>query len=49
ISTGHADADEVRMLIEEALRIGVPRLMLNQPANPLTGLKAAELAVIGSE
>ncbi|KTB73810.1 MULTISPECIES: DUF6282 family protein [Pseudomonas] len=49
VSTGHADADEVRMLIEESLRIGVPRLMLNQPANPLTGLKAAELAVIGSE
>lgn len=49
ISTGHADANEVRTLIDEALRIGVPRLMLNQPANPLTGLDAAELALIGTE
>ncbi|KPB71638.1 DUF6282 family protein [Pseudomonas cannabina] len=49
ISTGHADAAEVRALIDEAIRIGVPRLMLNQPANPLTGLKAAELAEIGKE
>lgn len=43
ISTGHADAREVRALVDESVRLGVPRLMLNQPANPLTDLKAAEL------
>ncbi|KPW36529.1 Uncharacterized protein ALO87_04394 [Pseudomonas syringae pv. apii] len=49
ISTGHADAHEVRLLVDEAIRMGVPRLMLNQPANPLTGLKAEDFAAWGRE
>jgi len=48
ISTGHADAREVRALVDESVRLGVPRLMLNQPANPLTDLKAAELLEIAA-
>lgn len=48
ISTGHADAREVRALVDESVRLGVPRLMLNQPANPLTDLKAAELLEIAT-
>lgn len=43
ISSGHADGHEVRLLIEAAVRLDVPRLMLNQPANPLTGLDASAL------
>ncbi|WP_256252055.1 DUF6282 family protein [Streptomyces sp. yr375] len=43
ISTGHADGREVRLLVEEAVRLDVPRLMLNQPANPLTGLTCSDL------
>ncbi|MEJ1226996.1 DUF6282 family protein [Pseudomonas sp. CCNWLW56] len=43
ISTGHADAREVRLLVDAAVRLDVPRLMLNQPANPLTGLDATAL------
>ncbi|MGN8273595.1 DUF6282 family protein [Pseudomonas sp. SMV71] len=43
ISTGHADAHEVRLLIDAAVQLDVPRLMLNQPANPLTGLDANAL------
>lgn len=43
ISTGHADAHEVRLLVDAAQRLEVPRLMLNQPANPLTGLDADAL------
>ncbi|MDG9884284.1 DUF6282 family protein [Pseudomonas sp. GD04058] len=43
ISSGHADAHEVRLLIEAAQQLEVPRLMLNQPANPLTGLDAEAL------
>lgn len=43
ISTGHADAHEVRLLVDTAVRLEVPRLMLNQPANPLTGLDADAL------
>jgi hypothetical protein len=47
ISTGHADAHEVRALVDASVRLGV-RLMLNQPANPLTGLNAAELMEIAA-
>ncbi|AZD10778.1 hypothetical protein C4K26_5410 [Pseudomonas chlororaphis] len=43
ISTGHANREEVLLLVEAADRLQVPRLMLNQPANPLTGLSAADL------
>lgn len=43
ISTGHADGHEVRLLIDAAVQLDVPRLMLNQPANPLTGLDANAL------
>jgi hypothetical protein len=48
ISTGHADGREVRLLVEEAVRLDVPRLMLNQPANPMTGLTCADLLDIAS-
>ena len=48
ISTGHADGREVRLLVDEAVRLGTPRLMLNQPANPLTGLTCADLLDIAS-
>jgi hypothetical protein len=47
ISTGHANGPQVLRLVEAADRLGVPRLMLNQPANPLTGLDAAALRALG--
>jgi hypothetical protein len=47
ISTGHADGHEVRLLVEEAVRLDV-RLMLNQPANPMTGLTCSDLLDIAS-
>ena len=43
LSTGHASKQEVYALIEGCIRYGVPKLLLNQPANPLTGLDAEEL------
>ncbi|GAA1035668.1 DUF6282 family protein [Streptomyces murinus] len=48
ISTGHADGREVALLVEEAVRLDVPRVMLNQPANPMTGLSCADLLDIAS-
>jgi hypothetical protein len=48
LSTGHADGHEVRLLVEEAVRLDVPRLMLNQPANPLTGLAYKDLIDLAS-
>ncbi|MHC8372253.1 DUF6282 family protein [Pseudomonas sp. MDT1-85] len=48
ISTGHANREEVLRLVEAADRLQVPRLMLNQPANPLTGLNAQDLLDLGS-
>jgi|SRR5450830_1563689 len=47
ISTGHANRQEVLRLVDAAERLQVPRLMLNQPANPLTGMKAADLRALG--
>ncbi|WP_405833527.1 DUF6282 family protein [Streptomyces sp. NBC_01176] len=48
ISTGHADAHEVRLLVDEAVRLDLPRLMLNQPANPMTGLTCKELVEVAA-
>lgn len=49
LSTGHANRNEVYQLIEVAAQIGLPRLMLNQPASPMTGLTASDLLALGSE
>ncbi|MEV8094354.1 DUF6282 family protein [Kitasatospora sp. NPDC085879] len=43
VSTGHASAEEVRRLVDAAVDTGIPALMLNQPANPLTGLRYEQL------
>ena len=43
LSTGHASKQEVYALIDACIQYQVPALLLNQPANPLTGLHAAEL------
>ncbi|WP_248797771.1 DUF6282 family protein [Pseudomonas sp. MWU13-2105] len=47
ISSGHANRQEVLRLVDAAERLQVPRLMLNQPANPLTGMSAADLRALG--
>ena len=46
ISTGHASRSETMSLIETADRYGGVRLMLNQPANPMTGLTANDLRAL---
>ncbi|MEU2790537.1 DUF6282 family protein [Streptomyces sp. NPDC007100] len=48
ISTGHADGNEVRLLVDEAVRLDLPRLMLNQPANPMTGLTCKDLVEVAA-
>ncbi|MEV6028694.1 DUF6282 family protein [Streptomyces sp. NPDC052036] len=48
ISTGHADGQEVRLLVDEAVRLDLPRLMLNQPANPMTGLTCRDLTEVAA-
>ncbi|MEV8454161.1 DUF6282 family protein [Streptomyces sp. NPDC052095] len=48
ISTGHADGHEVRLLVDEAVRLDLPRLMLNQPANPMTGLTCKDLVEVAT-
>ncbi|MEU1532509.1 DUF6282 family protein [Streptomyces fagopyri] len=48
VSTGHADAHEVRLLVDEAVRLDLPRLMLNQPANPMTGLTCKDLVEVAA-
>jgi len=46
ISTGHSSKEEVYSIIDLCDQVGSPPLLLNQPANPLTGLKAHELIEI---
>jgi hypothetical protein len=46
LSTGHASKDETYRLIDACLKYKVKALLLNQPANPLTDLKAWELVEI---
>lgn len=43
LSTGHASADEVYQLVDACIQHNVTTLLLNQPANPLTNLHAAQL------
>ncbi|MFZ5295499.1 DUF6282 family protein [Enterobacter bugandensis] len=47
ISSGHATKDQTLRLIEAVERVGGCRLMLNQPANPMTGFTARELRALG--
>ena len=43
LSTGHASADELYQLVDACIQFNVRSLLLNQPANPLTNLNAAQL------
>lgn len=43
LSTGHASQNEVYALVDACIQLNVPALLLNQPANPLTGLNAEAL------
>jgi hypothetical protein len=49
LSTGHASKEETYALIEESGKYNQCKLMLNQPANPLTGLDAEALLEIAKE
>lgn len=49
LSTGHASKEEVDALIDACIRYNVPKLLLNQPANPLTGLDADALKTIAQQ
>lgn len=43
LSTGHASKEEVYQLVNACIQYKVHTLLLNQPANPLTGLNANDL------
>lgn len=43
LSTGHASREELYSLVDTCITYNVPALLLNQPANPLTGLNAHDL------
>ncbi|EGA5088700.1 hypothetical protein H5X89_004318, partial [Salmonella enterica] len=47
LSSGHTSKDQTLRLIEAVERVGGVRLMLNQPANPITGFSAADLRALG--
>lgn len=43
LTTGHASRPEIEALLDACEQYDVPHLLLNQPANPLSGLKAHDL------
>ncbi|PHM44977.1 hypothetical protein Xmau_01182 [Xenorhabdus mauleonii] len=47
LSSGHASYYEVMQLIDAITAAGGCRFMLNQPASPITGLKAKDLKALG--
>jgi hypothetical protein len=49
LSTGHASKEEVYALIDTCHQHNLPRLLLNQPANPLTNLDAQALAELAKD
>ncbi len=48
LSTGHASKEEVYALAEACDKYKLDALLLNQPANPLTGLTAKDLASLAN-
>ena len=48
ISTGHASRHEVEALVNLAIKKGGLKLMLNQPASPITGMQAKDLKSLGN-
>lgn len=48
LSSGHANKSQVMKLMAEIDKRGGSRLMLNQPANPMTGFTASELKALGN-
>lgn len=49
LSTGHASKEEVYAFLEACEKFNVPKVLLNQPANPQTGLFQSELMAIHSD
>lgn len=47
LSTGHASRHELERLVDACAKRGGIRLVLNQPANPITGMTAPELEALG--
>ncbi|MEQ1975712.1 DUF6282 family protein [Xenorhabdus sp. SGI240] len=47
LSSGHASCYEVMQLIDTITAAGGCKFMLNQPASPITGLKAKDLKALG--
>lgn len=48
LTSGHATRAQVEALVELCLRKGGVRLLLNQPANPMTGMNAQALKGLGA-
>lgn len=48
ISTGHANQHELELIIEACDKLGIKKLLLNQPASPITGLKLKQLQAMSN-
>jgi hypothetical protein len=44
LATGHCDREEALRVVDEAVRLGVPRVLLTHATHPMSGLTPADLA-----
>ncbi|KTD33359.1 hypothetical protein Lnau_3007 [Legionella nautarum] len=49
LSTGHASKEEIHCLVDACIQHQVKVLLLNQPANPLSGLEAKDLKELAKQ
>ena len=49
VTTGHSSKEEIMLIIEQCYKLNIKKLMLNQPANPITGLKFEDLKDLCNE
>jgi hypothetical protein len=49
LSTGHASKEEIYCLVDACIQHQVKALLLNQPANPLSGLEARDLKELAKQ
>lgn len=46
LATGHASKEEVYLLAEECYKIGLKKLLVTQPSNPMTAIFGEEMALL---
>ena len=49
LATGHSSKEEVYLIIEESQKIGLNKLLISQPSNPITGILGQEMLILSQK